>query len=171
MNFLIALSRLHGSLGRLLDLLQSPLLLATRWYVAWQFWKSGWLKLSAWDSTLDLFRSEYHVPVLPPELAAVVGTFGELFFPALLVLGLFSRVGALAGFAVNAMAVIAYSHVLLSEGFEAALGQHVLWGFMLLVVAIAGPGKLALDTLLERRVAAQCRPQDQPTAAIPAAGR
>jgi putative oxidoreductase len=159
MKLLIQLSALHVALGRLLDSLRSPFLLATRWYVAWQFWQSGWLKISSWDSTLELFRSEYHVPVLPPVIAAYAGTFGELFFPALLVLGLFSRIGALGTFAVNAMAVISYSAVLLAEGSEAALGQHVLWG-------IAGPGTFALDSLLERKVAARCRPQGVPTAIV-----
>jgi putative oxidoreductase len=166
MKILTQLAALHAALGRLLDLLRSPFLLATRWYVAWQFWKSGWLKISSWDSTLDLFRTEYHVPVLPPVLAAYVGTFGELFFPTLLVLGLFSRIGALGTFAVNVMAVISYAAVLLAEGSEAALGQHLLWGLMLATIAVFGPGKFALDTLLERRVAARCRPQGVPTAAL-----
>jgi putative oxidoreductase len=166
MKFLVQLTALHAGLGRLFDLLRSPFLLATRWYVAWQFWQSGWLKLNSWESTLDLFRSEYHVPVLPPVLAAYVGTFGELFFPTLLVLGLFSRVGALGTFAVNAMAVISYAAVLLAEGSEAALGQHVLWGFMLAVLAVVGPGSIAVDSLLERKVAARCRPQGVPTALV-----
>jgi putative oxidoreductase len=171
MKFLIKLASLYSALGRLLNYFQTPLLLATRWFVAWQFWKSGWLKVSAWDTTLDLFRTEYHVPLLPPELAAYVGAFGELFFPTLLVIGLFSRIGALGTFAVNAMAVISYSHVLLAEGSEAALAQHVLWGFMLLVLAVFGPGKIAIDTLLERKVAARCRPQGVPTAAVSTAIR
>ena len=166
MKLLVQMSALHAALSRLLDRLRSPFLLATRWYVAWQFWQSGWLKISSWDSTLELFRSEYHVPVLPPVLAAYAGTFGELFFPALLVLGLFSRVGALGTFAVNAMAVISYAAVLLAEGSEAALGQHVLWGFMLATLAIAGPGQFAIDSLLERKVAARCRPQGVPTAVV-----
>jgi putative oxidoreductase len=136
---------------RWLDLLQSPLALATRWYVSWQFLKSGWLKLTDWNTTLDLFRSEYHVPVLPPSLAAVTGTLGELLFPVLLVLGLGGRIGALGLFAVNLMAVVSYSHVLLAEGFEAALGQHLLWGFMLAVLAVHGNGALSLDRLLMRR--------------------
>ena len=93
------------------------------------------------------------MPLLPPQLAAIVGTFGELFFPVLLYIGLFSRVGALGLFAVNAMAVISYRQVLLAEGFEAALGDHVLWGFMILVVMLMGPGRIAVDSWLERRVA------------------
>jgi uncharacterized membrane protein YphA (DoxX/SURF4 family) len=36
------------------------------------------------------------------------------------------------------------------EGSEAALGQHVLWGFMLLTIAVYGPGKISLDYLLGR---------------------
>jgi putative oxidoreductase len=125
--------------------------LALRWYVSWQFLKSGWLKATNWTQTLDLFQSEYHVPVLPPYLAAVVGTFGELFFPVLLLLGLGGRLAPLGLFAVNAMAVISYAHVLLAEGFEAALAQHVLWGLMLIVLAVYGQGALALDRLWTRR--------------------
>ena len=158
MTFLLNLVAAHTGLGRFLDHFRSLVLLATRFYVGWQFWKSGWLKVTSWSSTLELFRSEYHVPLLPPPVAAVTGAAGELFFPALLFLGLFSRVGALGAFFVNGMAVISYRQVLLAEGSEAALGQHVLWGFMLLVLAVFGPGKIALDSLLESRLAARCRP-------------
>ena len=143
----------HMALGRWLDRLQSLLLLGTRCYVGWQFSKSGWLKVTSWETTLGLFRDEYHVPILPPHLAAIVGTFGELCFPVLLYLGLFSRLGALGLFAVYAMAVISYRQVLLAEGSEAALGDHVLWGFMILVLMVMGPGRIAIDSWLQRRVA------------------
>jgi putative oxidoreductase len=128
--------------------LESPLLLAIRWFVAWQFLKSGWLKISDWETTLYLFQDEYHVPLLPPALAAVAGTAGELVFPTLLVVGLLGRYAAVGLSAVNVLAVISYAHVLLSEGFEAALGQHYLWGSLLLVVAVFGPGRWSLDALL-----------------------
>jgi putative oxidoreductase len=164
-NILLTLTNAHAALGRLLDHFRSLVLLATRFYVGWQFWKSGWLKVTSWSSTLDLFRTEYHVPVLPPEIAAFTGAFGEIFFPALLFLGLFSRVGAVGAFFVNAMAVISYRQVLLAEGSEAALGQHVLWGFMLLILTVFGPGRIAIDTWLERRSAARSRPF---TPAVPA---
>lgn len=157
MNILMKLAAAHAALGRLLDPLRSLVLLATRFYVGWQFWKSGWLKVGSWSSTLELFRSEYHVPLLPPPVAAVTGAGGEIFFPALLFLGLFSRAGALGAFFVNAMAVISYRQVLLAEGSEAALGQHLLWGFMLLMLAVCGPGSIALDSLLERRLVARSR--------------
>ena len=158
MKLLLKLTAAHAALGRLLDHLRSLLLLATRFYVGWQFWKSGWLKVSSWSTTLDLFRTEYHVPVLPPEIAAVTGASGEIFFPALLFVGLFGRVGALGASFVNIMAVISYRQVLLAEGSEAALAQHVLWGFMLLVLAVFGPGGIALDSWFQRRNAARCRP-------------
>ena len=146
-----AVLALHDRLGRLLDHVQPLLLLGTRLWVSWVFLKSGWLKLTTWDTTIELFRNEYQVPLLSPVLAAVAGTAGELFFPVLLILGLFTRVGALGLFAVNLMAVLSYWHVLGQDGFEAALAQHVLWGYMLVVVALCGAGRLSLDHLLEKR--------------------
>jgi putative oxidoreductase len=135
----------HVALARQLDRLRRWFLLATRLWVSWQFLKSGWIKITTWDTTLLLFREEYHVPVLPPTVAAVCGTFGELFFPVLLVLGFFTRFGAIGLLAVNAMAVVSYWHVLGSEGYEGALAQHVLWGYMLSVLIFSGAGALSLD--------------------------
>jgi putative oxidoreductase len=129
---------------------ESLLLLGVRLWVSWDFLKSGWLKVTNWQNTLFLFQNEYHTPVLPPEVAAVMGAAGELVFPALLIAGLTSRLGALGLSAVNVMAVVSYADVLLSEGFEAALGQHVMWGFGLVVLIVFGPGKVSLDHLLVR---------------------
>ena len=145
-----ALARLvdwHAQLAQALDHLRSLLLLATRLWVSWQFLKSGWLKLTHWDVTQELFRSEYQVPLVSPAVAAVLGTFGELFFPVLLGLGLFTRLGALGLSAVNVLAVVSYWHVLGNQGYEAALAQHLLWGFMLMVLAIFGGGTFSLDRL------------------------
>ena len=80
-----------------------------------------------------------------------MGSCGELGFPILLYLGLFTRIGALGTLFVNVMAVVSYRQVLLSEGFEAALGQHVLWGFMLIVLTVFGGGEISLYAWLERR--------------------
>jgi len=150
MSLLDKISAPDAMAARLLDPLQSLFALGARLYVSWQFLKSGYLKVTSWDSTLYLFENEYHTPVLSPHAAAVAGAFGELFFPALLVLGLLGRLSAIGLFAVNAMAVISYSRVLLAEGSEAALGQHVLWGTLLVFLIIYGPGKFSLDYLLDR---------------------
>jgi len=136
--------------ARLLNPLQPLFALGARVYVGWQFWKSGYIKITTWDSTLYLFENEYHTPLLSPHTAAVAGTFGELFFPTVLIIGIAGRLSAIGLFAVNAMAVISYANVLLAEGYEAALGQHVLWGSLLLFLIIYGPGKLSLDYLLNR---------------------
>ncbi|MBS0394723.1 MAG: DoxX family protein [Proteobacteria bacterium] len=145
---------LERTLAQGAALLASPFALATRLYVGWVFLHSGWLKVTDWGQTLALFESEYRVPLLPPHLAAYAGAGGELLFGALVALGLLGRAGALGLLAVNAMAVISYRHVLLADGFEAALGQHVLWGFMLLTLAVYGPGGWALDRLVVGRTAA-----------------
>ncbi len=152
MNTQMTVSRPLELLARCANSLEPLFLLATRWYVSWQFLKSGWIKVTSWQSTLDLFREEYHVPLLPPHVAAVTGAFGELFFPTLLVLGIGGRIGPLGLSAVNIMAVISYRQVLLAEGFEAALAQHVLWGFMLLLLVVFGNGSIALDRLIGKRL-------------------
>ncbi len=149
--------RLEDAATRALDALRPWLLAGTRLYVSWQFLKSGALKLESWETTLGLFQDEYRVPLLPPELAAYAGTAGELVFPALLALGLFARGAAVGLSAVNVLAVVSYAHVLLSEGYEAALGQHLLWGYMLAVVAVAGPGALALDRWRGAQAASRIR--------------
>jgi putative oxidoreductase len=77
----------QAQFARMLEPLRALLLLGTRLWVSWQFLQSGWLKLTTWDVTLELFRSEYQVPLLPPGIAAVAGTFGELVFPLLLIPG------------------------------------------------------------------------------------
>jgi putative oxidoreductase len=120
--------------------------LGIRLYVAKVFFMSGLTKIANWDSTVSLFEDEYRVPLLPPELAAALGTFGELVFPVLLALGLASRFAALSLFVVNLMAVLSYWHVL--KDLEPALAQHWYWGVLLLVTMLHGPGKLALDSIV-----------------------
>jgi putative oxidoreductase len=150
MSLLDKISAPDAMAARLFNPLQSLFALGARLNVSWQFLKSGYLKVTSWESTIYLFENEYHTPVLSPHAAAVAGSFGELFFPALLVLGLVSRLSAIGLFAVNAMAVVSYSRVLLAEGSEAALGQHILWGTLLVFLIIYGPGKFSLDYVLNR---------------------
>lgn len=129
--------------------LATPLLdLWIRWDVASAFFRSGLTKIESWDKTVFLFQEEYHVPLLPPEAAAFLGTFGELVFPPLLLLGLAGRFSALSLSFVNIVAVVSYWHVLGKN--EAALASHYYWGLLLLVTLLHGPGKLSLDHWIRR---------------------
>ncbi len=132
---------------RALEALQPLALLAARLYVAQVFVLSGLTKLRDWDVTLALFADEYHVPLLPPELAAWAGTGGELVLPALLVLGLGGRVAALGLFVLNAVAVIS-----LAEIAPAALQLHQFWGLLLLALLLWGPGRWSVDAWLQKRM-------------------
>jgi putative oxidoreductase len=110
------------------------------------FFQAGLTKIASWSATLALFEYEYEVPLLPPELAAYLGTGAELFLPVLLVLGLGTRFAALALFVFNAVAVASYPGL-----SEVGLKDHQTWGLLLLVVAFYGPGKLSLDHFIRRR--------------------
>ncbi len=135
----------------LVDRLQPAALLALRLYVSSVFFRSGLVKISDWGATLALFHDEYKVPVLPPDVAACVGAFGELAFPVLIALGLAGRFGAAGLFVVNAMAVISYPQL---WGFDCPAGiqMHFVWGSILLLLALFGPGKLSLDELILKRM-------------------
>ena len=138
-------------LTSLVDRLQSVVLLALRLYVSSIFFRSGLVKISDWSATLALFHDEYKVPLLPPDLAAFVGAFGELTFPVLITLGLLGRFGAAGLFVVNAMAVISYPQLF---GFEcpAGINAHFYWGSILLALSVFGPGKISLDALILKRM-------------------
>lgn len=123
--------------------------LGIRLYMADVFFRSGLVKIRNWDGTMYLFENEYRVPLLPPELAAWLGTFGELFFPVLLALGLAARFAALSLSAINVIAVISFWHVLAEN--EAARMSHVYWGILLLVTLCHGPGRVSIDHLLRSR--------------------
>jgi len=131
---------------RLLEALQPLALLLARWYVSKVFFLSGLTKLRDWEITVALFMDEYHVPLLPPEVAAALGTAGELALPVLLVVGLGTRFAALGLFFVNAVAAIS-----LPDITDAALQQHVFWGCLLVGLLLWGPGRWSLDHWLVRR--------------------
>jgi putative oxidoreductase len=131
---------------RPLNALQPALALLGRLYVAQVFFLSGLTKLRDWDITLALFNDEYHVPLLPPELAAYMGTAGEIGLPVLLVLGLGGRFAPLGLSVVNLVAVLS-----LSELVPAALQQHISWGIVLAALAVFGTERWSLDRLLDRR--------------------
>ena len=125
----------------------SPLVdLVIRVFVAMVFFKAGLTKIASWSSTVALFENEYAVPLLSPEIAALLGTTVELVFPVLLVLGLGTRLSAFMLFVLNIVAVISYPDI-----GEVGLRDHQMWGLLLLVTLLHGPGALSLDHLIGRR--------------------
>ena len=133
----------YTQLATMLDFTQPLALLAARCYVAWVFFAAGLTKLRDWDTTLFLFEEEYSVPFIPFELAAYLGTAAEILLPIVLVLGFASRLGAIGLSFVNVVAVIS-----LEEIAPAALYGHVIWGILLLQVALWGAGKISVDAWL-----------------------
>lgn len=122
------------------------ILLLIRLWVCWVFFRSGMIKFNSWDSTLYLFEYEYQVPLLPWLWAAYLGTTAELILPVLLVIGLFSRLTALALFGFNIIAVISYP-TLWPGGFY----DHQLWGLMLLICVLWGAGSISVDRWLMKK--------------------
>jgi len=120
--------------------------LAARLWVANVFIKSGLTKIQSFSTTIQLFKYEYSVPLLPPEVAAYLGTFTELSFPVLLALGLGGRLAAVVLFLFNIIAVLSYPD-LGAAGRE----QHLVWGILLFMTLAHGPGKLSLDYWIGRR--------------------
>lgn len=117
-------------------------LLGLRLWIANIFWKSGLTKIANWESTKFLFREEYQVPLLPPELAAIMATTGELVAPILLVFGIAGRFGAAALLVMTAVIELTYlSH-----------SQHIIWALVLVTIFLHGPGKFSIDYLISRRL-------------------
>lgn len=129
-----------------LNLMAPALDLGIRIFVAGVFFRAGLTKIASWDTTVALFENEYAVPLLPPELAALLGTGAELAFPVMLVLGLGTRFAAAGLFVLNIVAVISYPAI-----GEVGLKDHQYWGLLLLVSLLHGPGALSLDHLVGRR--------------------
>lgn len=132
--------------------------LVARAYIAQVFFLSGLTKLRDWDTTLLLFTEEYKVPLLSPEVAAIMGTAGELVLPVLLLFGLAGRFAALGLSVVNAVAVFS-----LADIAPAALQQHITWGVLLAALALYGVGRWSVDCAwlrprLERGLAGAGRP-------------
>lgn len=131
-----------------------------RFSVAAIFWKSGQTKVRGFtldivsgefqfglprlaDAVVDLFRDEYRLPLLPPELAATLAAFAEHVFPVLLLLGLATRFSALALLAMTAtIQVFVYPD---------AYPTHGVWAAVLLFLVARGAGPLSLDALIARR--------------------
>lgn len=106
------------------------------------FFRSGLTKISDWNATLALFRDEYHVPVLPPELAARVAAGLELGVSSLVLIGLFTRAGVLA---LLGMVAVIQTFV-----YPQAWPDHLQWLAFMAVLAARGPGVVSADALIGR---------------------
>jgi putative oxidoreductase len=152
-----ALRRLHGALALIP---YSAIALLARIAMAATFWRSGqtkvqglaidlvegtfdigWPRLS--DSAVMLFREEYRLPLLPPELAATLAALGEHVLPVLLLIGLATRLSA-----AGLLAMTAVIQLLVYPG---AWPTHGTWAALLLLLMAQGPGAWSLDHLIARR--------------------
>lgn len=128
---------------------ESLTLLFVRVAFAGIFWRSGqtktveghWFQIS--DATFELFRTEYSGVPLPPHLAAVMAASAEHVFPILLVLGLLTRLSALA---LLGMALVIQIFVYPDAWWPV----HSLWTALALVLIVRGSGRFAIDPLLTR---------------------
>lgn len=138
----------------------SAIALVARVSIAATFWKSGQTKVQGFaldlvegrfefglprfaESTIDLFRDEYKLPVLPPELAAFAATVAEHVFPALILVGLATR--------LSATALLVMTLVIQIFVYPGAYPLHGVWAAVLLYLMRYGPGALSLDHVIGRR--------------------
>jgi putative oxidoreductase len=120
--------------------------LAARGFPAAVFWQSGETKVAGWHlkpSAIALFQNEYRLPLIDPTIAAYLSAFAEHFFPILLVIGLATRISALA---LLFMTVVIEIFV-----YPGAWPTHGVWATCFLVVIALGPGALSLDHLIARQ--------------------
>ena len=120
------------------------LALVARFAVAGIFFMSGRTKvdglLTIKDSTYYLFSEEYKLPLIPPEVAAQMATYAEHLFPILLVLGLFTRLSALA--------LLGMTAVIQLFVYPDAWVTHLSWAALLLLLIGRGAGTVSIDRAL-----------------------
>ena len=130
-----------------------------RFSIAAVFWKSGQTKVQGFaldfiegryelgiprfaDSTIDLFRDEYKLPLVSPEIAAFAGTVAEHVFPVLILVGLATRFSSLALLIMTLTIEIFV--------YPDAYPTHGVWAAVLLLLIAKGPGALSLDHIIGR---------------------
>ena len=118
----------------------SVLELGMRLAVGATFFRSGMNKFESFDTAIELFREEYRLPLLPPEIAAYMGTAVELGAPVLLVLGLFARLGAAA--------LLVMTLTIQFLVYPGNWPEHLMWASILAYVLTRGPGTLSVDRII-----------------------
>lgn len=143
MNRIIA-----SAIGLLQKLPQSFISLVGRLAIGLVFWSSGRTKVEGWnifevsDKTLFLFQEEYKVPLLKPEIAALMAQVAEHVFPVLLFVGLAARFSALA--------LLGMTLVIEVFVYPYAYVVHATWAAILLMLVKHGAGAVSLDSLIKR---------------------
>ena len=135
-----AITRLNRALAAIPA---APVALMLRVFPALVFLQSGRTKVEGFsikDSTWFLFEHEYALPLIPPQVAAVMATVAEHVLPALLILGLFTRLSALGLLGMTAVIQIFV--------YPDAWATHGLWAAALMALVAIGPGRFSLDHLL-----------------------
>jgi putative oxidoreductase len=119
--------------------------LITRISIAGVFWQSGQTKVEGFhvtDGAVELFRSEYKLPLIDPVIGAHLAAFAEHFFPVLLVLGLATRFSALA--------LLGMTLVIEIFVYPDAWPTHGTWAACFLLLMMRGAGPVSLDHLIAR---------------------
>ncbi|MDE2577547.1 MAG: DoxX family protein [Hyphomicrobiales bacterium] len=153
--------RAPGPLGLLDPLLTKvpadAIALLARFSIAAVFWKSGQTKVTGlaidlidgtfhlgWPhlspGAVDLFRTEYKLPLLSPEIAAPLAASAEHVFPILLLIGLATRLSAAALLCMTAVIEIFV--------YPDAYPTHGVWAVCLLFLMKYGAGAFSLDNLM-----------------------
>ena len=135
------LSRLFATINALFERIPyAAVAILARVIIGLVFWKSARTKVDGFslrETTFLLFREEYKVPLIPPDIAAYMSTFAEHTFPLLLWVGLASR--------LSAAALLAMTAVIQIFVYPGAYLTHGLWAVALLMIMVKGPGCLSLD--------------------------
>ncbi len=122
-----------------------PLGLAARVFPAAVFWQSGQTKVAGFHlkpSAIALFQNEYQLPLIDPTIAATMSAIAEHVFPVLLVIGLLTRLSALALLFMTAVIEIFV--------FPGAWPTHGVWATCFFLIIARGPGMVSLDYLIGR---------------------
>ncbi|WP_296541275.1 DoxX family protein [Rhodoferax sp.] len=101
----------------------------------------GWPRLS--DSVVGLFRDEYNLPIIPPEIAATMAATAEHLFPILILFGFATR--------LSAVALLGMTMTIQLFVYPDAYPTHGTWAAVLLYLMVHGPGKLSVDHWIARR--------------------
>jgi putative oxidoreductase len=120
----------------------SILQLMFRIAIAAVFWSSGLTKIASWDTTIALFRDEYMVPLLPPEMAAALSATFELSCSLLIAVGLATRLATLP--------LLGMTLVIQVFVYPEYWTQHLMWAAVLLFLLTKGAGVFSLDYYAER---------------------